>query len=127
MSKKDYTKFSKNQNGGCNTIDNESAPEVAYPLPEDDLPEELVVDPVLEPNSKFENIEQNSVTFGRVINCSKLNVRQYPTLHADVLCCLDENTEIEIDEDKSTSEFYAICTPTGLEGFCLKKFVEIHK
>ena len=119
MSKKDYTKFSKSRHDDHNVADNDSVPEVTYPLPEDDVP----VEPVAEP----EIVEQKPIIFGKVVNCSKLNIRQYPTLFSDVLGCLVENTEIEIDEDKSTSDFYAICTPTGLEGFCLKKFVEICK
>ena len=125
MSKKDYTKFSKNQNGDGDAPFIESIPEVTIPLPEDDLPEEQFVVPVTE--TVDASIEQKPEIFGKVVDCSKLNVRQYPTLRADVLCTLIENTEIEIDEDKSTDEFYAICTPTGLEGFCLKKFVEIRK
>lgn len=119
MSKKDYTKFSKNQNGDTDTPVTESVPEVTIPLPEDDMSEEQIVEP--------EVVEQKPEIFGKVVDCSKLNVRQYPTLRADVLCTLVENTEIVIDEDKSTDEFYAICTPTGLEGFCLKKFVKICK
>lgn len=119
MSNKDYTKFSKNHNRGDDNINHVSAPEVAYPLPEDDIAEV--------PTDVSEHVEQKPVTLGKVVDCSKLNVRQYPTLHADVLCCLVEDSVIEIDEAKSTNEFYAVCTPTGLEGFCLKKFVEVCK
>lgn len=119
MSKKDYTKFSKSQYENQNKPVTDSVPEVTYPLPEDDAP----VEPVVEP----EIVEQKPIIFGKVVGCSKLNIRQTPSLFADILGCLTENTEIEIDEDKSTNDFYAICTPTGLEGFCLKKFVEICK
>ena len=125
MSKKDYTKFSKNQNGDVDTPVIESVPEVTFPIPEDDMPEEQFVVPITE--TADTPVEQKPEIFGKVVDCSKLNVRQYPTLRADVLCTLVENAEIEIDEGKSTDEFYAICTPTGLEGFCLKKFVKICK
>ena len=118
MSKKDYTKFSKNHNTVHDSSDHDVIPEVAYPFPEDDISVEPVV---------VSTPEQKSLVFGKVVGCSKLNVRQHPTLFSDVLCCLTENTEIEIDEDKSTNDFYAICTPAGLEGFCLKKFIEIRK
>ena len=124
MSKKDYTKFSKNHNDNRNKSEQqivpevipEVIPEVAYPLPEDDLPT-IVVD----------GVEQKPVIYGKVTGCSKLNVRQDPNLQADILCCLEVNTEVEIDEGKSTNEFYAICTPSGREGFCMKKFIEVRK
>lgn len=118
MSKKDYTKFSKNHSGDRDIVENNPVPEVAYPIPEDDIQEEPIVE-----STK----EQKPLIFGKVVGCSKLNVRQHPNLHADILCCLDVNTEVEIDEDTSTNDFYAICTPSGREGFCLKKFVEICK
>lgn len=116
MSKKDYTKFSKNHNDNHNKSELQVVPEVVYPLPEDDLPT-IVVD----------GVEQKPVIYGKVTGCSKLNVRQHPNLQSDILCCLDVNTEVEIDEDKSTNDFYAICTPSGREGFCLKKFIKICK
>ena len=118
MSKKDYTKFSKHHSEDRDVVESSPIPEVTYPFPENDVVEEEVV--ISEP-------EKKPIVFGKVANCSKLNVRQLPSLRADILCCLDVNTEVEIDEDKSTSEFYAICTPSGREGFCLKKFVEICK
>ena len=116
MSKKDYTKFSKNHSEDRTNLESTSIPEVVYPLPEDDLPS-IVVD----------GIKQKPVIYGKVVNCVKLNVRQNPSLNADILCCLDVNTEVEVDEDKSTNDFYAICTPSGREGFCLKKFIGIRK
>lgn len=119
MSKRDYTKFSKNQNEDRENVANKIVPEVTMPIPEDDMPEEPIVE--------SEIVVHKPIIFGKVIDCSRLNIRQYPTLRADVLCSLIEGTEIEIDEDKSTDEFYAVCTPAGLEGFCLKKFVKIGK
>ena len=127
MSKKDYTKFSKSQYNAHDVCDADSVLEVTYPLPEDDILEEPNIDSTPEPVIEPEIDEQKPLIFGRVANCSKLNVRQYPNLFADILGCLDKDVEIEIDEDKSTNDFYAICTPAGLEGFCLKKFVEICK
>lgn len=116
MSKKDYTKFSKNPSADRNDFEHKSVPEIVYPLPEDDIPE----GPAAESTQ-----EQKPLIFGKVAGCSKLNVRQNPTLHSDILCCLEVNTEVEIDEDKSTNDFYAICTPSGREGFCMKKFIGI--
>lgn len=115
MSKKDYTKFSKNQHDSRDISVNKS------------IPKEPVDSSVMKPNNEPEIVEQKPTIFGKVANCSKLNVRQHPNLHADILTCLVKNTKIEIEESKSTNDFYAICTPTGLEGFCLKKFVEICK
>lgn len=127
MSKKDYTKFSKSQHGDRDIANVDSIPEVAYPFPEDEVLEENFSSITQESTNKLEIVEQKPLVFGKVVNCSKLNIRQCPNLFANVLGCLDKDTEIEIDEDKSTNDFYAICTPAGMEGFCLKKFVEICK
>ncbi len=62
-------------------------------------------------------------TYGVVTDCLRLNVRTEPYKEAEVatvVTCLDE---VEIDLDASTDEWYAICTATGIEGFCMKKFI----
>lgn len=61
---------------------------------------------------------------GRVSGCAKLNVRADASLFADVVCTLDVRSEIMIDVNKSTKDWLYVCTATGIEGYCMKKFVD---
>lgn len=61
---------------------------------------------------------------GVVSGCAKLNVRSDASLFADVVCTLDVMSEIMIDVTKSTKDWLYICTATGVEGYCMKKFVD---
>lgn len=76
----------------------------------------IVTSPVVEP--KVETVE------GVVVNCAKLNVRTEPSIDGDVVCVLDVTSEIEINLDKSTREWFNICTASGVEGYCMRKFVD---
>ena len=73
-----------------------------------------------------ENEKSNEeVKIGVVTNCNKLNVREEPSLEAGIICEVDSQTELMIDERESTDEFYKVFTASGLEGFCMKKFISV--
>lgn len=61
---------------------------------------------------------------GTVANCIKLNVRVEPNATADVVCVLDAKAEVKIDATKSTNEWLNVLTAAGIEGYCMRKFVE---
>ena len=61
---------------------------------------------------------------GVVANCTKLNVRVAPVAGAEVTCVLDAKTEVEINLANSTDEWFSICTAAGVDGYCMRKFVE---
>ncbi len=63
---------------------------------------------------------------GVVAHCAKLNVRSQPDISADVVCILDAASEIAINVNESTSEWFKVCTATGVEGYCMRKFVDAH-
>lgn len=63
---------------------------------------------------------------GTVVGCAKLNVRSDASLFADVVCTLDVMSEMMIDINKSTKDWFFVCTATGIEGYCMRKFVEAH-
>ena len=107
MSMKDYTKFSnhkverkpvKIQNGVT------KVEEVAEPVVEQPAPKPVV---------------------GVVTGCKRLNVREVPYLDGPVACVITESTEVTIDNAESTDDFYKVCTAAGVEGFCMKKFIEV--
>lgn len=91
--------------------------------------------PVTSPEVKMElEIAQETVdtvslpktVTGVVVNCAKLNIREEPAADADVVCVLDVMSEIEIDVTKSDSEWLKVSTATGVEGYCMRKFVDAH-
>lgn len=77
----------------------------------------------IEEHEESQNFED--VKIGFVTNCKKLNVREKPRTDATIICEVDYQTELVIDEKESTEEFYKVCTAAGIEGFCMKKFIAI--
>ena len=62
---------------------------------------------------------------GVVTECVRLNVREAPAANADVVCILDFATEVEVDLEESTEDFYKVITATSAEGYCMKEFIAI--
>lgn len=118
MSKKNYTNYnnmSANAESVVNTpIMNEPIEEVAV---------EEVVEPVVE--AEPEVAAEPTPVYGFVDKCEKLNVRKSPTKHADAVCVIPAKTEVMIDTDKSTNDWYSVRTAAGVEGFCMKNFITI--
>ena len=84
--------------------------------------------PVVEPEVKVEETtepETDDSVIGIVTGCAKLNVREGAAVNAAVLTTIPEGSEVQIDILDSTDEFYKVCTATGVEGFCMKKFINI--
>lgn len=71
-----------------------------------------------------EVVEKEPVT-GVVTDCRRLNVRMEPNTKAEVVTVIDAATELMIDEEHSTDEFYKVSTAAGVEGYCMKKYVTI--
>lgn len=67
--------------------------------------------------------EPEPTVTGVVTGCGKLNIRKEPSTSAAILCEVANKSELIIDLDKSTDEWYSVCTPAGIEGFCMKQFV----
>lgn len=83
------------------------------------------VEPALE-SEVSETVEtevKNVLKSGRVFNCKHLNVRAMPNPTAEIVCVLECGTEVMVDDEKSTEDFYSVCTEAGIEGFCMKKFI----
>lgn len=54
-------------------------------------------------------------------------VRDKPTVFGDPVCILRHMAKVMIDEKESTKDFYKICTPAGVEGYCLKFYLTIEQ
>ena len=87
--------------------------------------EEAAVEPVDQP---AEEAPKKETKVGIVANCEKLNLRRSPLKDSDganIITELLSGVAVVIDEDESTPNFYKVTTETGLEGYCMKQFIEL--
>lgn len=86
------------------------------------------VDPVIpETEIKNDEPEQKVAIIGIVANCGRLNVRMKPDAKSDVVCEVLSKSELMIDPDESTEDWFKVCTAAGSEGFCMKQFIEVQQ
>ena len=81
-------------------------------------------DPIVEETPVTQEDEK---VMGKVIDCKKLRVRESASAEAPVVCEIPVDSEVLIDESGSTEEFYKVCTESGAEGYCMKKFIALEK
>ena len=60
---------------------------------------------------------------GVVNNCLRLNVREKPSVDAEILTALEAGSEVRLLKDEIENGFYKICTASGLEGYCMCEYV----
>jgi hypothetical protein len=68
-----------------------------------------------------------SFTTGVVTDCLKLNVRKKPSADAEVLVTIDALSKVMVDMAESTNDFFKVVTETGIEGFCMRKYIALKK
>ena len=86
-----------------------NAPEVADIEPIEDECPEVQTGPSLEK--------------GIVDGCFKLNIRKEPNANSQIVCEVNNGSELSVDVATATDEWYHVITAAGIEGFCMKKFV----
>lgn len=126
MSKKDYTRYSnsnkpaieQNQNDAVQHLVQEPAKEVAEPIKQEEQPVQEVAEVV-----KPEPVEVKQ--FGVVTGCVILNVRENPSKDAEILCTIPCDAKVEIDNE--VGDFYGVTTEAGVEGFCMKNYIDVRK
>ena len=118
---RDYTKYAKTQDEPAMAIiDAPSFEEVIEPADSAEVVEPIeAAEPAIKP--AIETAPAPKI--GRVFGCTSLNVRKAPKTNAVVICTINCHAEVEIDELESTDDFYKICTASGIEGYCMKKFI----
>ena len=116
MSRHNYSQYSKQNNQTAEVEIEETNAVIENAEPQVDAVEETV--------ETVETVSQPEKVVGVVANCSKLNVRATPDATADVVCVIDVNSEVEIDVEKTTADWVSVCTTTGIEGYCMRKFIE---
>lgn len=125
MSRKDYTKFSNNKET-VDRIQNEVTEVEETIEAQSSVEETIEAQPAVEETIQAQPaVEEVKLKFGFVTGCAKLNVRSKPKIDADILCVIDNATDVEVDENGSTTDFYKIWTSAGVEGYCMKQFIQI--
>ena len=88
--------------------------------------EEAAAEPVEQP---VEEAPKKESKVGIVANCEKLNLRRSPLKDSDganIITELLPGVAVVIDEDESTPNFYKVITEDGLEGYCMRQFIEVN-
>ena len=93
-----------------------------------DEPQNSIADEVTETESEevTEPVEATNPV-GVVVGCEKLNVRKEPSINSDVVFQFPRDMEVEIFVDKSTEDWFYVCNAAGIEGFCMKKYIDSRK
>lgn len=66
------------------------------------------------------------IIYGKVVGCTKLNVRKEPIVTSDIVRTVNKDEKIVINMDKSNDEFYSVRLG-AIKGYCMKKYIEIVK
>lgn len=77
--------------------------------------------------TEAEAVNEPCTDFGIVTDCLYLNVRKRPDINADVAAVIDALTQVVVDLDASTEDFYKVATSDRIEGFCMKKYITLSK
>lgn len=64
---------------------------------------------------------------GVVTDCLRLNVRKEPDADAPVVAIVDALTQVTVDVEASTELFCKVHTLDGIEGFCMKKYIQLRR
>ena len=89
------------------------------------ITEEAAAEPADQP---VEESPKKESKVGIVANCEKLNLRRSPLKDSDganIITELLPGVAVVIDEDESTPNFYKVITEDGLEGYCMRQFIEV--
>lgn len=114
MSKHNYTQYSnvKKYDDKPKTEESVEHVEPAEPAVEVKMVEETV-----------KTVPIPNTINGVVANCTKLNVRKDPSIHAEILGVVDVDSEMKINMDKSNDKWFYVSTAVGIDGYCMRDFV----
>lgn len=68
-------------------------------------------------------VETVETVTGIVEGCARLNVRLAPYPTANAICTIASGAEVTINVSESTDEWFSICTASGVEGYCMKRYI----
>lgn len=120
MSKHNYSQYS-NAKKYDNKSNDEEMVEHDNPIKHADFVEE--VDAVKMVEETVKTVPIPKTINGVVSNCTKLNIRKDPSVHAEILGVVDADSEMKIDMDKSNDKWFYVSTAVGIDGYCMRDFV----
>ena len=120
MSKHNYTQYS-NAKKYDNKPKDEEMVEHDNPIENADFVEE--VDAVKMVEETVNTVHIPKTINGVVANCTKLNIRKDPSVHAEILGVVNVDSEMKIDMDKSNDKWFYVSTAVGIDGYCMRDFV----
>lgn len=71
------------------------------------------------------NDKKGMTDMNGIVNCIRLHIHAEPNLESEIVCKVRYLTEVEIDLEESTEDFYKIYTAIGAEGYCEKDLLTI--
>lgn len=71
------------------------------------------------------NEKKGTPIIGSVVGCKRLNIREEPSKTAEVVDIVPAETELLIDSDFEHELFYSVLTPDGIDGYCMREFVDV--
>ena len=89
---------------------------------------EEVTDEVTEPEvivPSIENNVENNEVIGKISGFEKLYVRKEASKDSEPVGIVTDKDDLSIDIAHSTDDFYKVITSNGLEGYCIKQFINI--
>ena len=120
MSKHNYSQYS-NAKKYDNKPKTEEMAEHDNPIEHADFVEE--VDAVKMVEETVNTVPIPKTINGVVANCTKLNIRKDPSVHAEILGVVNVDSEMKIDMDKSNDKWFYVSTAVGIDGYCMRDFV----
>lgn len=76
-------------------------------------------------DSKEIAMNKNSTRIGKVFKCEKLYVRFRPSVHSADVHVIDKGTELLVDLNESTKDFFKVFLSSGVEGYCMRKYITL--
>lgn len=120
-----YNKMSKKDQKNETQELIEKIDEIIPPVAEVEESVEPISEEPVEVESIIDETHKPEPINGVVSDCDQLYVRSEASTDSEPLGVINCDTKVQIYESESTDDFYSVCTETGLEGFCMKKFISI--
>lgn len=101
-------------------------------IDESSISEETVEDVNVEQEEIYEEpVEEPEVQVSKkvkgIVRCIRLNIRKEPNLDSTKIGCLKTGDELILDLSGSTDRWYKVSTDSGLNGYCVKEFIEFEQ
>lgn len=65
-----------------------------------------------------------------VVNCWPFvfgYMSEQPDAASEPIMKLNAGSEVMVDLDNSTEDYYKVCTAVGVEGYCLKRYIKLNE